>query len=130
MKNKKMLLAIIAVVILVGVLAGVYFATRPDAQEGKKTFTVTVVHADGKTKDFTYTTTEKCLGPVLLREELISGNNGPYGLEIHTVDGERAVYDLDRAYWALYEGEAYANQGIDTTPVLDGAIYKLVFTRA
>ena len=32
MKNKKMLLAIIAVVILVGVLAGVYFATRPDAQ--------------------------------------------------------------------------------------------------
>ena len=93
-------------------------------------FTVTVVHADGTSKDFSYETTEKYVGKVLQDAGLIQGNMGPYGMEIHTVDGEKAVYNEDKAYWAVYEGEEYALQGIDTTPVVDGGIYKLVYTGA
>ena len=95
-----------------------------------KTFTVTVVHADGTNKDFTYETDEEFVGTVLQAEGLIQGEMGPYGLEIHTVDGEKAVYAEDKAYWAIYEGEEYAMQGIDTTPVVDGRVYKLVYTGA
>ena len=91
---------------------------------------VVVVHSDGSEKTFGYDTAEEFLGPVLVAEGLIQGNNGPYGLEIITVDGEEAVYDRDKAYWALYEGEEYALQGIDTTPVKDGGLYKLVYTGA
>lgn len=130
MKNKKLILVLVAVVAVIGVLLGVYAATRPETQEGEKTFTVSVVHADGKTKDFTFTSAEEFLGPVLQAEGLIDGEQGPYGLEISEVDGEQAVYEENGAYWALYEGEAYANQGIDTTPIADGAVYKLVYTRA
>ena len=61
---------------------------------------------------------------------LLEGNAGPYGLEITEVDGEKAVYAEDKAYWAVYEGEEYALQGIDTTPAVDGGIYKLVYTGA
>ena len=93
-------------------------------------FTVTVVHADGASKDFTYETAEEFVGPVLEEAGLIKGNAGPYGLEIIEVDGEKAVYNEDKAYWALYEGEEYALQGIDTTPVKDGGVYKLVYTGA
>lgn len=99
-------------------------------EDGKATFTVIVVHKDGKSKTFTYTTEEEFVGTVLEAEGLIQGNAGPYGMEITHVDGEKAVYTEDKAYWAVYEGEEYALQGIDTTPVVDGRTYKLVYTNA
>lgn len=104
-------------------------ASQEDTQALKK-ITVTVIHKDGTTKEFTYETAEEFLGPVLQKDGLIEGNEGPYGLEITKVDGEQAIYNEDKAYWALYEGEEYALQGIDTTPVTDGGVYKLEYTGA
>ena len=66
---------------------------------------------------------------MLVNAGLIKGNDGPYGLEITEVDGEQAIYNTDKAYWAVYEGEEYALQGIDTTPVVEGRTYKLVYTK-
>jgi hypothetical protein len=91
---------------------------------------VTVVHADGSEKVFAYATDEEFLGALLQAEGVVKGNDGPYGLEMTEVDGEKAVYAEDKAYWALYEGEEYALQGIDTTPIVDGGEYKLVYTPA
>ena len=104
--------------------------TTPKKEEGQATFTVIVVHKDGAEKTFTYTTDEEFVGPVLEADGLIQGAMGQYGLEISHVDGEKAVYTEDNAYWAVYEGEEYAMQGIDTTPVVDGGVYKLVYTNA
>ena len=101
-----------------------------DETQPMKTFTVTVVHKDGASKDFTYQTREEFVGPVLEADGLIEGNAGPYGMEITKVDGEQAIYNEDKAYWAVYEGEEYALQGIDTTPAVDGGVYKLVYTLA
>lgn len=98
--------------------------------EGSKTFTVVVVHKDQSTKEFVYKTDAEFVGAVLQEHGLIQGNMGQYGLEITVVDGEKAVYAEDAAYWAIYEGEEYAMQGIDTTPVVDGRTYKLVYTGA
>ena len=130
MKNKKSLFAILAIVVVVALLLGVYFTTRPSTTEGQKAFTVTVVHADGAAKDFSYETDKEYVGEVLMEDGLISGDQGDYGLYIKEVDGERAVYEEDNAYWSFYIGEEYATQGIDLTPVEDGAAYKLVYTPA
>ena len=56
MKDKKILIAVVALVAVVGVLLGVYFATREKPVEGAKEITVTVVHSDGTEKDFVYGT--------------------------------------------------------------------------
>lgn len=104
--------------------------TTDQAENTLMSITVVVVHKDGTSKEFQYETDEPFVGKVLEDAGLISGNVGQYGLEILTVDGEKAVYAEDNAYWALYEGEEYALQGIDTTPVKDGGIYKLVYTGA
>ena len=53
MKNKKLIIAIIAVVAVIGLMLGVYFATRPETQQGSKSITVVVVHEDGTEKTFT-----------------------------------------------------------------------------
>lgn len=128
MKNKKLILALTAVIAVIAILLGVYLATRPAATAGAKEFTVTVVHGDGSEKSFTYHTDEAYLGAVLTAEGLIQGIDGQYGLVMESVDGERAVWEENGAYWALYIGEEYAMTGVDTTPVNDGDAFKLVYT--
>lgn len=127
MKNKKILIAVIALAAVIALLLGVYFATRPEAVEGGKSFTVTVVHADGSEKTFTYTTDEEMLGAFLEAEGLIESQGADDGM-FHTVDGEKADWNENKSYWAFYLGEEYATTGIYTTPITDGAAYKLVYT--
>ena len=118
-------------VLLTLVLALSLFACtekEPAQTDGQmKKFTVTVVHADGSKKDFTYESDAEFVGPVLMEAGLIQGEDGPYGLMITEVDGEK-IEDTNKAYWAIFEGEEYAMQGIDTTPVVDGQVYKLEYT--
>ena len=129
---KKLLAMILCAVMLLGLAAcGTKQEEAPKTTGGAAvSFTVVVVHKDGSEKTFTYETDKEFVGPVLTEAGLLKGNAGPYGLEITEVDGEKAVYSEDGAYWALYEGEEYALQGIDTTPVKEGQVYKLVWTKA
>lgn len=126
--NKKLMLALIALAVLIACMLTVYVLTRPDTQDGAKEITVTVVHKDGSEKTFTYHTDAQYLDQVLQDEKLVTGEQTEYGLTVETVDGERANWDLDSAYWSLYIGEEYANTGVSQTPVTDGGTYKLVYT--
>ena len=128
MKNKKVWIAAIVLVLLVAVLAAVYFMNRPQTAAGAKEITLTVVHADGSEKQFRYRTDEEYLGSVLLAEGIVQGEDGPYGLTIYVVDGERADWNENQSYWALYIGQDYATTGADSTPVHDGDSFKLVYT--
>ncbi len=129
MKNKKLILSVIALVAVVAILAGVYFATRPSVSQGSKEITITVVHKDGSEKVFTYRTDEEYLDKVLLAEGLIPEGNIVDGM-FTIVDGEAASWEADQAYWALYIGEEYATSGICDTPVADGASFKLVYEKS
>ena len=127
MNNKKLILIAIVVVALIGAMLAVYFATRPQAEAGSKAITVTVVHADGTSKDFTYKTDAEKLGAFLEEKGLISSEGADAGM-FHTVDGEKADWNVNQSYWAFYEGEAYATVGIYDAVITDGAVYKLVYT--
>lgn len=127
MKNKKLIVAIVAVVALIALMVGIYFATRPETAEGSKAITVTVVHKDGTEKVFTYKTDAEFLGQVLYGEGLIKAEGVDEGM-FNIVDGEKADWNTDKSYWSLYEGEEYAMQGVDTTPIEDGDSFKLVYT--
>lgn len=128
MKNKKLVFIAVAIVVVIAILLGIYMVSRPETAAGAKEITITVVHKDGTSKDFVYNTDEEYLGPVLLAEGLVAGEEGPYGLVISAVDGETADWNVDQGYWALFIGEEYATTGADTTPVYDGSVFKLVYT--
>ena len=125
MNNKKMIFALVALVLVVGIFAGVWFATRPQSVEGAKSFTVLVVHGDKTEKTFTYTTDAEKLGVFLEQEGLIVGSGD--GM-FHTVDGEKADWSVNQSYWALYLGNEYATAGIYDTDIVDGTTYKLEYT--
>lgn len=128
MKNKKLIIAVVALVAVVALMIGISVMNQPETSQGAKTITVTVVHKDGTSKDFEYHTDEKFLGAVILAEGLVEGEEGPYGLMISAVDGEVADWNVDQSYWALFVGEEYATTGADTTPINDGDVFKLVYT--
>lgn len=128
MKNKKIAIAVLAVVLVAALMAGLWWFTRPETQEGSKSITVTVVHKDGSEKVFTYKTNEEYLGPVLTAEGLIQGDDSEYGMMIHTVDGEKADYAVDQGWWQILIWDEASTVGIDSIPVTDGGEYQLVYT--
>lgn len=131
MKNKKQLLWVSVLLAAVIALAGIYTAYRATAgkgDEGGKTITVQVIHSDGAEKDFTVKTDAEYLGQALIEENIASGTEGPYGLMIEVVDGEEAIWEKTKSYWALYIGQDYASTGADQTPLHDGDSFKLEYT--
>ena len=127
MKNKKTVLAVVALVVVIAALLAVYFTTRPAASQGAKSITITVVHSDGTSKVFTYRTDAEMLGEFLEAQGLIDSKGADAGM-FHTVDGEKADWNINKSYWAFYLGDEYAMTGIYATPIADGDSYKLVYT--
>ena len=99
---------------------------KEDATVGDGATAVRVeICAQDKTVAITLKTDEATLGAALLAENLITGEEGPYGLYVKTVNGILADYDTDHTYWALYIDGEYALTGVDTTPIEAGKVYRL-----
>ena len=126
MKNKKLILAAVALVAIVALFVGIWMAARPKTADGTKNFTLIVVHKDGTEKTFDLTSAEEFLGPALVAEGIIVESDSP-GM-YNTVDGETSDYSVDQSYWCFYIGREMAMEGMNTTPITDGGVYKLVYT--
>ena len=126
--NKKKLTILLAVFVLliIGMLV-LTKATKPETTAGAKEINVTVVHGDGSSKEFTYHTDEEYLGPVLLSEGLIAGDDGEFGIFIHTVDGEE-IDSNNQEWWCLTKGGEDVMTGADTTPIASGDCFEFTLT--
>lgn len=91
--------------------------------EGSTEFALTVVDKDGNETLFEIHTDKETVGEALLELELISGDEGEYGLYVKTVNGITADYDTDGVYWAFYINGEYAMTGVDATPITEGDSY-------
>lgn len=96
--------------------------------QGTKTVQVEVV-AEEKSVTFTIHTDKETLGDALLEHELITGEDGPYGLYIKTVNGILADYDINQTYWALNKNGEASMTGVDGTKISDSEHYELVYTK-
>ena len=97
----------------------------------EKSFTFEVTDLDGTKNEFQVKyDTETSVGEALVNENLISGEEGQYGLMVDTVNGQKYDYNEDGAYWAFYVNGEYAMSGVDTTPIKDGEVYSFVATKA
>ena len=77
---------------------------------------------------FTVHTNETNLGQSLRKTGIVEGDEEEYGLYIKKVNGVRADYNEDKAYWGLYiDGEA-AMSGVDGITIAEGETYELVYT--
>ena len=126
----KKLLSMILCVVLVAAMA--LFATgcmengkpeEPKDAAESVSFTVIVVDLEGKETTYEITTTEATVGAALMAEELLAGEDGPYGLYIKEVAGIPLDWDTDGKYWAVYVDGEYALSGVDSLAVTEGTVY-------
>lgn len=96
--------------------------------DGGKNITVKVV-ADGKIVVFTIKTDSDNLEAALLEHNLISGEKGDYGLYVKIVNGIKADYDTDKAYWALTKDGQSTTEGVSGTKISDGDIFELTYIK-
>lgn len=73
------------------------------------------VHTDGE-----------FVGEALLQLGLIEGEEGPYGLYVHAVNGICHRWEQDGHYWAFYVNGEYAMSGVSTTPIRAGEAYAFI----
>ena len=124
-KQKKINIMSAAVAVVLVITALVCWAAfRPQALEGVKNITVTVMHSNGTTRDEKIDTTAKYLADAIADYIDIYGEypEEDEGLFVYVVDGEFA--DPSRGcYWMLNVNGEPAKYTVNTQPVVDDYIY-------
>ena len=117
---------------MVAVMALVYVKFSAKPVEGSKNITITVIDSTQKETVYELKTDAEFLSQAMKEAEGLEfgADEGPYGLSVHTVNGERADYNLDGAYWGFNVNGTYCNYGVDSQPVMDGDAFEIVYTLA
>ena len=140
-KNKKTLIAVIILLVLTAAVLVCAVLFTPKAEEGPKTLSLTVIDNAGKKTTYAVEADAAYLRQAMESAEGLefSGQEGQYGMMVETVNGLRAVYGEDNAYWAFYQdkdgdlepdGDEYCMYGIDTQPVAAGDSFLIVYEKA
>jgi hypothetical protein len=131
MKSKK-ILAVALVAILVAAMAFAYSTFREKTVEGEKDITIEVVMDDGNATVYEVNTDAQYLIEAMQEADGLTfeGEEGVYGMSVSTINGVRADYTLDKAYWGFYVNEEYCNYGVSQQPVEDGDAFRIVYTLA
>ena len=131
MKSKK-ILAVALVAVLVAALAFVYVAYSEKPVEGEKNITIEVVMSDSTSSLYEVNTDAEYLIEAMEDADDLTfeGEEGIYGLSVSTINGVRADYTLDGAYWGFFVNGEYCNYGVSQQPVEDGDAFSIVYTLA
>jgi len=132
MKSSKKFLAVGAAVLLAVCMLLVYFSFSEKPVEGSKLVTIEVVDDAGVSTVYPVHTDALYLQQVMEQAQGLSFayTDGPYGASVHTVNGLRADYTLDGAYWGFFVNGEYCNYGISEQPVEDGDLFRIAYTPA
>jgi len=127
------LLSLLSVVMIAVVTFTGCTEDKPTPESGQNTqvsFTVEVTDSQGTVTLFSFTTTEATVGAALLAEGFIEGEVGAFGLMVSHVNGVRADYTEDGAWWKVKINGEDAMVGVDSIPVTEGDTYAFIYTPA
>lgn len=130
MKNKKKLLGLGALIIIIAAFALIYGKFSEKPVEGSKAVTIEVINSAEESTMYEVQTEAEFLAQVMDEAEGLTyeAEEGPYGLAVSSVNGEEAVYETDAAYWGFFVNGEYCNYGISEQPVEDGDAFQIVYT--
>ena len=131
MKLKK-ILGIVVLVALVAAMAFAYNTFSEKPVEGEKSITIEVVMADGEATVYEVKTDAEYLVGAMEEADGLTfeGEEGIYGLSVSTINGVRADYTLDGAYWGFFVNDEYCSYGVSQQPVEDGDAFSIIYTLA
>lgn len=132
MKRNNKILGIAALALLAAFMLFAYFAFAEKPVDGSKFVTIEVVDDTGTGTIYEVHTDALYLQQAMEAAEGLTFEytDGAYGASVHTVNGLRADYELDHAFWGFFLDGEYCNYGISQQPVEDGDAFQIVYTPA
>ena len=127
--NKKALLGVTAVVVLVAIMGILYSVFREKPAEGSKEITIEVVNQAKESTIYEVHTDAEYLQQAMEEAEGLEfeGYDSEYGSTTTSVNGEVADFNVDASYWSFYVNGEYCNYGISSQPVEDGDAFQIVY---
>lgn len=130
-KGIKIAIAVAVLAVLAIVFGVIYVKFSPKPTKGAKEIKIEVVDDKSKSKKYTVNTDAKYLRQALEETEglKIEGTESEeFGLMVQSVNGLKADFEENGAYWSFYLGDEYCNYGVDQQPIKDGESYRIVYT--
>lgn len=133
--TKLLALALVVLMTLVSLTACGTADTNSDTNSGTSTpaqtvsITVKVIAANKTEKTFTIETDKKNLGDALLEEGLVTEDEHKAGFYTY-IDGVRADYTQDKAWWCFTKGGETVMVGANDLEIADGDTFEITNTPA
>lgn len=129
--DKKLIIGTIVLAALIAVFAIVFFLFRPKAVQGAKFITIEVVDNNANSTIYDIHTDVEYLRQAMEEADGLefSGTESEYGMMVETVNGVTADWNVDQSYWGFFVNGDYSNYGIDTQPVTDGDVFRIVYSK-
>ena len=102
--NRKLIIGITALVLLIVVFAAVFLLFRPKTVQGAKSITIEVVDNNAASTIYDLHTDAEYLRQAMEQAEGLefSGTESEYGMMVETVNGVTADWTVDQADWGGY----------------------------
>ena len=128
--KKKIIIGAVALAAVAIIFAGIYFIFGAKPVQGSKSIIIEVVNDKQERTTYELHTDAEYLREAMEEAEglTFSGAESEYGIMVDTVNGLKADYNENGAYWGFYVNGDYCNYGIDTQPVLDGDAFSIEYT--
>ena len=126
-RNKIIGISCIAAALIIAIVGVIFMFKMSTPTAPTKNLSISVVHGDKTTKDFSVKTIRANLADALLDEKIIEGQDSEYGLFITTADGETAD-DTKEQWWCITKDGGQLNTGATDTLTDDGDKYEITLT--
>lgn len=130
MNKKKMILGCGILLVLIVAMTLIWTNFREKPVEGSKSVIIEVVNSKKESVKYELKT-----DATYLKGAMDEAKKDGLSYEVKdgmvlVVNGERADYNEDGAYWGFYVNGNYCNYGIDKQPVKNGDVFKIEYTSA
>ncbi len=127
--KKSIIMRTVAIFAAISMLFCLSACGETKVQQGEKNITVTVVYEDKTQKEFEISTDAENLGDALYEQKLVTVEEYKTGF-YNTIDGVRADYALDKAWWCITKGGEMTTKGANDLIIADGDCFEITHTPA
>jgi len=101
-----------------------------DIGQGATVFKFQMIDDERNISSWNVHTDESTVGEALVKVGLIEGDVSDFGIMVSHVNGIRADFEEDGAWWAFWIDDEMAMVGVDSTEIEEGVTYAFIYTPA
>lgn len=127
---KRIIALLFSLLMIFSILTGCNSSENTQAKKETKNISIEVINSKEESVVYKVKTEATYLREAMEEAENLefSGSESQYGMMLEEVNGERAVYEENGAYWSIMVNGEYGMNGIDTQKIKDNDAFQIIYT--